>query len=195
MLLAAFTAQAAKLETLIMPGEVIAGHAEYESECARCHERFSKTDQRKLCLDCHKDVRKDLESKLGFHGRTAGLAEQECKSCHTDHKGRDADIVKLNRDSFDHRTTDFALKGAHGGLSCTSCHAQDKPFRAAPSACVDCHREDDPHKQRLGKQCADCHAETTWKNTKCDHAKAEFALKGAHRDVTCGACHPNQRYE
>lgn len=195
MLMAAFTAQAAKIETLIMPGEVIAGHAKVEAECASCHERLRKTTQDQLCLDCHKEVRKDLEAKQGFHGRTPDLAGQECKSCHTDHKGRDADILKLNRDTFDHRLTDFALKGAHGSLSCASCHAQDKPFRAAPSICFDCHREDDPHKQRLGKQCADCHAEKTWKETKFDHAKTDFALKGKHREVMCSACHPNQRYE
>ncbi|HWS03008.1 MAG TPA: cytochrome c3 family protein [Gammaproteobacteria bacterium] len=195
MLVLAFNAQATKIETLIMPGEVIAGHAEYESECARCHERFSKTDQNRLCLDCHKDVNKDLAEKQGFHGRMQGLRDQECKQCHTDHKGRDADIVKLNRDSFDHKLADFELKGAHTALSCSSCHVADKLFREAPSACVDCHRKTDPHKKRLGEKCADCHVETSWKKTDYDHDKTDFALKGKHREVICSACHPNQRYE
>lgn len=195
MLLSALPVHATKFETLIMPGEVISGHAKVESECTECHARLDDTPQNTLCLDCHEDVGKDLQSKQGFHGRKAGLADQECKSCHTDHKGRDADIVKLNKDTFDHDGTDFKLKDAHLGLSCDSCHATGKAFRAAPNNCIGCHREDDPHKQRLGEQCSDCHSARNWTETKFDHAKTDFALKGAHKEVTCSACHPNQRYE
>lgn len=195
MLLIGFSVSAAKIETLIMPGEVISGHAKIESECSQCHARLSKTGQNELCLDCHKEVRKDLQSKQGFHGRKAGLSDLECKTCHTDHKGRNTDIVKLNRDSFDHQGTDFALKGAHSGLSCDSCHAKDKAFREARTDCIGCHLKDDPHKKRLGEKCADCHSERNWTDTKFDHAKTDFALKGAHKEVICSACHPNQRYE
>ncbi len=195
MLVLACNAQAANIETLIMPGEVIAGHAEYESECARCHQRFSKTEQSRLCLDCHDKVSEDLQARQGFHGRAPGLSEQECKSCHTDHKGRSADIVKLNRDSFDHKLTDYALQGAHTALPCAACHAADKPFRDAPSACNDCHQKTDPHQGRLGEQCADCHVETSWSKAEYDHDKTDFALQGKHREVICSACHPNQRYE
>lgn len=195
MLLSALPVHAARLETLIMPGGVIAGHAKVESECSVCHARLDDTPQNTLCLECHKEIRKDLESKRGFHGRTPGLVEQECKRCHTDHKGRDADIVKLNRDSFDHAGTDFALEGAHSNLSCDSCHAAGKAFREAPNDCIGCHREEDPHKRRLGDECADCHSEHDWKQTKFDHSKTDFALKGMHKEVICSACHPNQRYE
>lgn len=195
MLLSALPSHAAKIETLIMPGEVISGHAKIESECSRCHERLSKTGQNALCLDCHEDVETDLLNRQGFHGRRSGLAELQCKSCHTDHKGRGADIVKLNRDSFDHKATDFALEGAHIALSCASCHAEGKAFRAAPNDCIGCHREDDPHKRRLGEQCADCHSARNWSETEFDHSTTDFALEGAHRDVICSACHPNQRYE
>ncbi len=195
MLLPATPGFAADIETLLMPGDVIRGHAKVESDCARCHARLRDTSQNALCLDCHEEVRKDIQAGLGFHGRSTGLGERECKSCHTDHIGRDADIVRLNKDSFDHRETDFPLEGAHGGLACDSCHAAGKPFRAAPGECIDCHREDDPHKGRLGEDCADCHAAKAWKDARFDHADTDFALEGAHRDVTCAACHPDQRYE
>lgn len=195
MLFASSALPAAKIETLIMPGEVIAGHAKVETECTRCHARLSRTDQNTLCLDCHEDVQKDLQSKQGFHGRSAGLAEAECRSCHTDHKGRGADIVRLNRDTFDHRRTDFKLDGAHRNLHCDSCHVADRKYREAPAGCIDCHKKDDPHKRRLGEACADCHTDRNWRDTRFDHDKTDFVLKGAHKKVICSACHPNQRYE
>ena len=195
MLLSTLPAHALNLETLIMPGEVIRSHAKVEGECAKCHAKLGDTPQNELCLDCHKEVREDLQLQRGFHGRRPGLAEQACKSCHTDHQGRDADIVKLNKDSFDHDGTDFKLRDTHLGLSCDSCHVADKPFRAAANDCIGCHRDDDPHKRRLGKECADCHSERGWRETKFDHGKTDFALKDAHKEVDCAACHPNQRYE
>lgn len=195
MLLSAQPTHAAKLETLIMPGEVISAHAKVEAECTACHARLGDTPQNTLCLDCHEEVAEDLQSRRGFHGRAPGLADRECRGCHTDHTGRAADIVKLNKDTFDHDGTDFKLKDAHVGLSCDSCHSADQAFRAAPGACIDCHRADDPHQQRLGEHCADCHSERAWTETDFDHSQTEFALQGAHKEVTCGACHPDQRYE
>ena len=35
----------AQLETLVMPGEVIEAHAEYEKECSNCHLRFERSKQ------------------------------------------------------------------------------------------------------------------------------------------------------
>jgi hypothetical protein len=37
-----------------------------------------------------------------FERRAATL---ECKQCHTDHKGRNADINQLDRETFDHDVT------------------------------------------------------------------------------------------
>ena len=46
----------AQIETLVMPGELIAGHAELEATCGNCHKAFDRGRQRELCLDCHDDV-------------------------------------------------------------------------------------------------------------------------------------------
>ena len=49
-------------------------------------------------MDCHKEIRADVTSLTGFHGRIAKDQPQLlCKNCHTEHKGRDADIVGLDR--------------------------------------------------------------------------------------------------
>ena len=188
-------AWASNLETLIMPGKVIAGHAKWEASCEKCHEAFSKTMQNRLCFDCHKKVAADIKDKRGFHGRIRNVEKLACKVCHTDHKGRDADIVHLDTDTFDHRQTDFALEGAHRGLTCVNCHKKGDKHRDAPSACNDCHKKDDPHKGRLGDKCEKCHSVKAWKTNRFDHDKTKFPLHGKHKEATCNSCHPNERYK
>lgn len=189
------TTRAASLETLMMPGDLIQGHAKYENECSNCHERFSKVSQNKLCLKCHKKIAADINAKEGFHGRIKNISDTQCQKCHTDHKGRKADIVLLDRETFDHHHTDYPLRGKHLTVKCESCHKAKAKYREAPSQCVDCHKSDDPHRESLGKDCAKCHNETAWTKAKFDHDKTDFPLKGKHRDTTCEGCHPNERYK
>jgi len=99
-------ASAQSLETAVMPGQVIQGHAKLEAECRNCHVRFNRSAQTALCVDCHKDVGRDISGRRGFHGR---LTEKECRACHTDHKGRNADIAPVKAGTFDHRRTDRQL--------------------------------------------------------------------------------------
>ena len=67
------TANAADIETLLMPGKVIQGHAKYESECSRCHARFKKSTQSQLCRDCHEKIDADLLAGEGFGTGHRGL--------------------------------------------------------------------------------------------------------------------------
>lgn len=194
VLLAAAPASA-NFESLLMPGEVIEGHAEYEQQCERCHAKFSKTDQNTLCLDCHDKVAVDIDAGQGYHGRAPEVGQTDCKYCHTDHKGRDARIVLLDQAAFDHKRTDFHLKGAHATAVCAACHPPQKPFRDAPDRCIDCHEDDDRHGGRLGQQCGDCHQATRWSKHAFDHDKTNFRLELKHDQVLCAACHPNQRYK
>ena len=183
-------------EKLVMPGEVIEGHAKYEKTCESCHEPFSKESQRRLCLDCHKDVAGDISQKAGFHGKRPDIATAECKTCHTDHKGRSADIVQFDADTFNHAFTDFELKGGHKTAQCSGCHAKGEKHRKAPHTCIGCHKKDDTHKGELGTECASCHTEEAWRKAKTfDHAKTKFPLTGAHRDVQCAVCHVGERYK
>ena len=187
-------AGAASLESLIMPGEVIEGHAKYEEECSKCHVLLSKQSQSRLCLDCHEKVDRDVQDGSGFHGRN-GVDKQPCKECHTDHAGRDADIVPLNLETFDHGNTDFTLRGAHVNVACAGCHQPDKKYREASHDCFACHRTDDIHKGSLGEACDDCHDDRGWKKHDFDHDETDFKLRGKHADITCDSCHAGQRYE
>ena len=179
---------AQSLEGVLMPGKLIAGHAKLENDCSQCHVRFDRAAQDRLCLDCHKPVAADLRGKLGHHGR---IDAHPCRSCHTEHKGREADIAPLDAARFDHRLTDFPLRGAHAApsLECASCHKARAKHREAPADCVACHRKDDKHKGSLGPKCGDCHTEANWKETRFDHSKTRFALFGKHLAVECRACH------
>ncbi len=195
-LLMPVTAKAASLEELVMPGPVIQGHAKLESDCGQCHTPFSKTSQSTLCLACHKETNADVTGQQGFHGRIKNIATTECKQCHTEHKGRDADIVLLDKETFNHRATDFQIGGAHARVVCASCHVAGKKFRQAPSECVACHKADDRHKGTLGKDCASCHTDKGWREARFDHDRAtKFPLVGRHREVLCASCHTNEQYK
>jgi hypothetical protein len=184
------------IERLLMPGEVIHGHAKLQEDCSNCHKSFSKAAQTQLCLDCHKDIAADVRAKTRFHGKSPAVGNSECRQCHADHKGRDADIVQLQRAVFDHTQTNFPLGGRHATASCSSCHEDGKKFRVAPSACVDCHRKDDVHRGKLRETCADCHTDKGWKPTTAfDHTKTNFPLTGGHKTVECKACHAGERYK
>jgi hypothetical protein len=183
-------------EKLVNPGPVIEGHAKIEAECAKCHAPMSRASQSGLCLSCHKEVASDRQNARGFHGRDKAASKSECKQCHTDHKGRQADILQFDRETFNHALTNFALKGEHRTVRCEGCHLPKKPYRAAAGRCVDCHKSVDPHKGRLGDACDSCHGEDGWRRTKTfDHAKTKFPLIGAHQKVTCAACHVGEKYK
>ena len=185
-------AGAQSLEGVLMPGKVISGHAKFEEQCAKCHVKFSKEAQDGLCLDCHKDTARDLRERHGFHGR---LAPQACRTCHTDHKGREMNIAPFAEKTFDHRTTGFALAGAHAREICRACHVEGKTYRAAPNTCDGCHRKDDQHKGNLGPKCQDCHSEVKWKDTHFDHARTKYPLTGKHTATKCAGCHANEMYK
>ncbi|MGE0115482.1 MAG: cytochrome c3 family protein [Steroidobacteraceae bacterium] len=186
---------AAGIETLLMPGKVSNAHAKLESTCGNCHDRTNRVSQTSLCVDCHKDIAADMQKHSGFHGRLANIDKLQCQGCHTEHKGRDADIVKFVPEQFDHQRTDFPLRDAHVGAACASCHQAGKKYREAQSSCVACHKKDEPHQGQLGTDCAACHGGMTWLNARFDHGKTRFALSNKHADVQCVACHAGNRYK
>lgn len=186
---------AADIETLIMPGEVVKSHADLESECSNCHKAFQRSEQINLCLDCHEDVQADVRGKSGFHGLSGDVPGVECAECHTDHAGRDADIVQLVEDSFDHGLTDFALLFSHNEAECTDCHSPDEKYRDAPGDCIGCHKEDDNHDGELGEACSDCHNEKSWEEVQFDHSQTDYPLVGKHETVACADCHVDNVFE
>jgi hypothetical protein len=181
------------LKTLIMPGKVIEAHAAVEENCASCHEDAAAETQEELCLACHVDVRTDVLAGVGFHGRHPDVRGARCYTCHDEHEGRNADIVRLDVDTFAHVHTDFPLLGRHERVGCAGCHEVGAEFRDAPRTCFGCHAADDAHGGALAQTCEGCHNATAWRSTSFDHSRV-FALAGKHAATPCAGCHESTSF-
>src|SRR5690606_3465484 len=108
--------------------------------CASCHVNRVFKDTSRICGDCH---RADDKHKGGL-----GKA---CGQCHNP--------SGWNYWDFNHdKQTRFALTGAHGQLTCASCH--DKPSEQIKLSmqCYSCHAKDDRHDGKFGRDCTQCHS-------------------------------------
>ncbi|MEH6910589.1 MAG: hypothetical protein V7459_08370, partial [Oceanicoccus sp.] len=184
-------------QMLLMPGDLTEKHAEYESDCAKCHSDFDQSNQKKLCLDCHTAVADDLLNVSGYHGLDNTIQTSECRDCHTDHKDREFDIVGLDTDTFNHNKTNFYLTGQHRKVACSNCHDDNKlkePFRLQQHNCQDCHQNQSPHAEDLADNCSSCHSSESWKDNLFDHSTTKFPLKDSHLNIACQDCHINEQY-
>ena len=179
-------AAAQNVEAVFSPGPLIKAHAKWDDSCKHCHVAFERQAQDRLCADCHKDIGRDLAQRTGWHGR---LKPQPCRTCHTDHRGRDVRIASFDKRSFDHQQTDLQLRGKHREIACEKCHQSERKYSAAPHECQDCHRAADVHKGSLGAECGKCHDEKSWKETRFDHGTTRYPLTGAHIKARCVSCH------
>jgi hypothetical protein len=193
--LSATSAHAGSVETLLMPGKVSKAHIKQEEKCGNCHDRSNKVTQSSLCLDCHKDVAEDVLTRRNFHGRMPNAGSGECRACHSEHKGRDADIAQLDAAQFDHALTQLPLEGAHASIDCAACHKHDEPWRKATADCLGCHKSDDVHRGQFTQSCGECHSSLSWTGGKFDHNKTELRLTGAHLPLACDACHVGGHYK
>lgn len=191
------TVNADTFESLLMPGALNMVHEEYESDCTQCHDTDNKARQGVLCMQCHdhENILDDISNKTGFHGRLPKSQRMDCKHCHVDHEGRNSSMILFSASTFDHKKTDFILKGKHTGVKCNACHKADKKYSEAPKACYNCHKEEDVHDGNQGKKCGSCHQASSWKKTAFKHDKTDFPLKGAHKEARCDVCHINKKYK
>lgn len=188
-----------KAAAQISPGDLAAVHAHLEglSNCTKCHTLGSKVSNDK-CLDCHKELKEQIERGRGYHSSVKVRAGQ-CVTCHNDHHGRNFQIVKFAKETFDHNLTGYKLEGAHAKKDCASCHKPafiTKPeikkkkftYLGLSTACKGCHV--DYHQNTLSQNCENCHGNDSFKPAvKFKHATARFQLKGRHTNVSCDKCH------
>jgi len=131
------------------------------------------------CLSCHDD----------FHQKTL---DSDCRSCH------DMEAFKPAT-GFDHKKTDYQLKGKHAEVDCVECHKMTtkngKEFQEFSDIlfndCKSCH--EDPHMKQIPGKCTQCHTETSFSHFKgqgrFNHNKTNFTLKGSHKKIDCFSCH------
>lgn len=183
----------------ISPGDLAKVHAHLEgmANCTLCHTLGAKVSNEK-CLDCHKEIKKRLDESKGFHA-SSKVKGKDCIICHSDHYGRNYDIVHLMKDKFDHNDTGYKLEGKHAKKDCQDCHKKEniadsqlknkhETFLGLNDRCLTCH--EDFHQKTLSVNCLNCHVADAFKPaSKFDHTKAKFQLKGRHAEVACVKCH------
>ena len=186
----------------ISPGELSRAHQKLEgiSGCTSCH-AMGHAITADNCYSCHQELASRVKAGRGLHATFSGKA---CVDCHKEHHGRDFDLVRMERSSFDHRATGFVLEGRHAGLKCEQCHRAEKitaqdvlarpgliaagTFLGLSANCASCHT--DPHKGGLGETCTSCHTNSAWSPAPgFSHARTRFALTGRHTEVRCAQCH------
>lgn len=149
---------------------LLGGHA--KATCAGCHGNSRHyRGVSTACATCH--VKKDPH--FGRLGRS-------CQTCHT--------VTAWKQTlPFDHRSTGYALVGAHRTANCLSCHAGQR-WSGTATQCIACHARNDVHNGSRGTNCASCHAPTGWKATSFDHNRdTGFPLVGGHATTGCASCH------
>lgn len=187
------------IQAQISPGDLTQAHAHLEgmSNCTKCHTLGAKVSNDK-CLSCHKEIKATIDKKKGYHS-SSKVAGKTCTICHSDHHGRNYDILHFDKNKFNHNTTGYKLEGAHTKQKCEDCHKpanisdpvikkKKSTYLGLNGLCLTCH--EDYHQKSLSNTCANCHTNEKFKPaSKFSHTSAKFQLKGKHLEVTCIECH------
>lgn len=192
----------------ISPGDLAQPHAFLEGmrKCLKCHNLGEGPSDEK-CLDCHKEIAVGIDNGRGYHYRLAKVEKKACFECHSEHAGRDFQLVHWpgGINNFDHQRTGYDLEGKHAGLKCRECHKADfigddvegfgdqvnvgRTFLGLHTDCLACHQNE--HRGQLADDCLVCHTNDGWRPAPgFDHKKTRFLLTGKHVEVACVKCHP-----
>ena len=184
----------------LSPGELTEAHQQLEGirNCTACHDLGQKVSNQK-CLECHELIGALIDEGKGMHAHPS-VSQQDCFDCHSEHHGRTFDMVRFDYDAFDHDITGYQLEGAHDNIDCRACHIPENivyselandpnTFLGLDTDCLSCH--EDVHRGSLSPDCVSCHSMNSFTPASFfDHQEAQFALNGAHIDVSCVECHP-----
>lgn len=199
LLVIIFTGQ---LDAQISPGDLAEAHANLEgmSNCTQCHILGEKVSNEK-CLACHTELKIRVEQNKGYHS-SPEVKGNDCIKCHSDHHGRDFEMIRFDKETFNHSLTGYELLGSHKKQECKNCHKAEfisnqkikekkYTFLGLNTACLSCHK--DIHQKTLSTDCSKCHGfEKFIPAAKFHHQDTKYPLKGAHRDVECIKCHKKE---
>ncbi|MEN6426850.1 MAG: cytochrome b/b6 domain-containing protein [Phycisphaerales bacterium] len=176
---------------------VHAGESSGIQYCAGCHVLTASPPSNK-CLVCHTEIGDRMAGASGFHGMFSG----SCRQCHPEHRGADATLVSLDRQTFNHGIANFPLDGKHQAVLCEDCHERKADPNAAArmqyigldhESCTSCHP--DPHGDSRAADCLACHTMQGWRRDclTFDHGRdSKFPLAGGHVTLDCEKCHPRK---
>lgn len=173
----------------------VTSHADLETQCGACHRPFQS--HAALCLQCHTAIAQEMQSQ-GLHARFP--EPQQCRTCHPEHRGRNADLLEPALGRFNHDLTRFSLR-KHvlrydlTAMTCQDCHTAfpDMDRAALLQACRGCHTQANPdfmqrHVQAFHVRCLECH-DGLDSMAQFDHSTTRFPLEGRHQEIRCEVCH------
>lgn len=183
----------------LSPGELAKSHSHLEgiSNCTKCHILGEKVSNEK-CLACHTELKERIDQKKGYH-YSSEVRGKTCVTCHSDHHGTSFQLIRFNREKFNHTLTGFTLNGAHAKQECVACHKgknirdqriREKKFTylGLDPSCLSCHT--DVHRKTLSAKCTECHGQDAFvPAVNFSHARTKFPLTGRHTAVDCAKCH------
>jgi len=190
------------LSAQLSPGDLAEAHKHLEgiSNCTKCHVLRQKVSNEK-CLACHTEIDARINAGRGYHA-SGEVNGKECASCHNDHHGRNFEMIRFEKDNFDHSFAGYKLQGKHGQIDCSQCHKQEfiadtelkkraGTYLGLEKECLACHT--DVHQGTLGVTCASCHDFNRFRPAPgFSHDNTVFPLKGEHREVECARCHKTE---
>jgi len=183
----------------ISPGDLTRAHAKLEgmTNCTKCHSLGDKVTNDK-CLECHKEIKNRITENRGYHV-SPEVKGKDCFSCHSEHHGRNFEIVRFDSKNFNHQKTGYRLTGAHLNQDCAACHKDERiesadirnkeyTYLGLRDNCISCH--EDVHQNTLSTDCKTCHNTDSFQPAPFfDHNKSRFPLKGKHKEQECSSCH------
>ncbi len=183
----------------ISPGDLSGPHSHLEglSNCTQCHVLGNKVSNEK-CLVCHTEIKERITLQKGYHV-SADVKGKDCIACHSDHHGKNFQLIRLDIAKFDHSLTGYALSVPHSKKQCIDCHnvkfisdqkIKEKKYTylGIGTECLICHT--DYHQKTLPSDCLSCHDPEKFKPaSKFNHDKTKFQLTGKHVNVECLKCH------
>lgn len=183
----------------ISPGALSNPHSNLEgiSNCTQCHVLGNKVSNDK-CLICHTEIQSRISIKKGYHS-SSDIAGKQCFTCHSEHNGKNFQLIRFDPAKFDHTLAGYNLSVPHAKQDCKVCHASknitDPKLKAKKSTylglnteCLTCHA--DYHLRTLSSTCLNCHTDLAFiPASKFNHNNANFKLAGKHTKVDCVKCH------
>lgn len=188
-----------RLNAQLSPGDLSNAHSNLEgiSNCTQCHVLGNKVSVDK-CLACHTEIRDRINSQKGYHA-SSDVKGKLCFSCHSEHNGKNFQLIRLDITKFDHNLTGYKLTIPHSKKACTDCHAaknitdtklrtRKNTYLGVSTECLTCHT--DYHQQTLSSSCLNCHTAESFKPaSNFNHGNSRFQLNGKHKTVDCQKCH------
>lgn len=177
------------LQQFVRPGPLSPKHAYLANRCASCHETTVGVTAAK-CTACHANA----ERLLGRQPTAFHASIQECATCHVEHQSTNIrpiamdhiELAKIGarilaRASPTDAASGATLKSLETWLRIRIPGQFDESSAREALNCAGCHSTKDRHLGLFGRDCAQCHATTSWRIAEFQHPSPS--------SFDCAQCH------